>query len=390
MKTRNVIYADNAATTKVAPLALEAMAPFMTNGYGNPSALYTFGKKAREAVENARQQIAECIGAMPSEIFFTSCGTESDNWAVKGVARALRKKGAHLIASAIDHHAVLKSLAALEMEGYDTTQLPVDRNGIVTVEVLNACITSQTTLVSVILANNEIGTIQDIASLASAAQQQDALFHSDAVQALGHIPVNVAALGVDLLSGSAHKFNGPKGVGFLYKRTGVYLPPYLDGGHQESDNRAGTENVAGIVGMASALATNLAKLERNRQHLQRMDSVFKDKIERQIPEAKFNGHPTRRLPGLVSLSLPSVSGESLLHILDLRGIYVSTGAACTSRDTVTSHVLDAIKAPASHSKGTLRISFSSDNTDADAGTVAETIIELYVKLRKGYSVRTPE
>jgi cysteine desulfurase len=380
MKTRNVIYADNAATTRLDPLALEAMLPFWNDDYANPSALYSFGKKARDAVEKARQQIADCIGATPPEIFFTSCGTESDNWAIKGAARALRDKGSHLITSAIDHHAVLKSLAALEGEGFVTTQLPVDNQGIVTVEALNTSITPETALISIILANNEIGTIQDIPTLAAAAHQRGILFHTDAVQALGHIPVNVTELGVDLLSGSAHKFNGPKGVGFLYKRATVRLPPYLDGGHQERDGRAGTENVPGLVGMAYALRNNLDHLAENTDHLQRMEELLKTRLSAAIPSGRFNGHPDKHLPGLVNFSLPGISGESLVHLLDLKGIFVSTGAACNSKDNVVSHVLQAIKIPPRYSSGTLRISLSKDNTAADALAIAETVLRFVSKL----------
>ena len=381
MKAKNVIYADNAATTRLDPLALEAMLPFLTDNFANPSALHSFGKTVRKAVDTARQQIADCIGATPQEIFFTSCGTESDNWAIKGAARSLREKGSHLITSAIDHHAVLNSCAALEKEGFQTTLLPVNRQGLVSIDRLNAAVTPKTTFASVILANNEIGTIQDIPGLTAAAHQRGLLFHTDAVQALGHIPVNVVALGVDLLSASAHKFNGPKGVGFLYKRAGVRLQPYLDGGHQEADNRAGTENVAGIIGMACALRNNLEHLTQNMEHLQRLEELFKARISTAIPDARFNGHPTQHLPGLISLSIPDISGESLLHLLDLKGILVSTGAACNSKDTVVSHVLQAINLPANYAAGTLRISLSKDNTPAEALAIAEAIITVAEKLR---------
>jgi cysteine desulfurase len=380
MKTKNVIYADNAATTRLDPLALEAMLPFLTDNFSNPSALHSFGKTVRKAVDTARQQIADCIGATPQEIFFTSCGTESDNWAIKGAARCLREKGSHLITSAIDHHAVLNSCAALEKEGFQTTLLPVDQHGFVSIDSLNAAVTPKTTFASIILANNEIGTKQDIPGLMAAAHQRGLLFHTDAVQALGHIPVNVVAWGVDLLSASAHKFNGPKGVGFLYKRAGVRLPPYLDGGHQEADNRAGTENVAGIIGMACALRNNHEHLTPNMEHLQRLEALFKARISMAIPDARFNGHPTQHLPGLISLSIPDISGESLLHLLDLKGILVSTGAACNSKDTVVSHVLQAINLPANYAAGTLRISLSKDNTPAEALAIAEAIITVAEKL----------
>lgn len=382
MKTKNVIYADNAATSRIDPLALESMLPFLTDNFSNPSALHSFGKTVRKAVEAARQQIADSIGATPQEIFFTSGGTESDNWAIKGAARILREKGSHLITSTIDHHAVLNSCAALEKEGFQTTLLPVDQHGLVSIDSLNAAVTPKTTFVSVILANNEIGTLQNIPGLTAAAHQRGLLFHTDAIQALGHIPINVVALGVDLLSASAHKFNGPKGVGFLYKRAGVRLPPYLDGGHQEADNRAGTENVAGIVGMACALRYNLDHLAQSISHLHQLEELFKVRIFEMIPDARFNGHPTQHLPGLISLSIPDIAGESLLHLLDLKGILVSTGAACNSKDTVVSHVLQAINLPANFAVGTLRISFSKDNTPAEAIAIAEAISSVAERLRQ--------
>jgi len=380
MPAKQHIYADNAATTRIDPWAVEAMVPFLKDSSSNPSSLHSFGKVARKAVEVARQEIAECIGAKAQEIFFTSCGTESNNWAIKGVARALRDKGSNLITSSIEHHAVLNSYAALEKEGFTTTLLPVDNHGLVSVDDLNAAIAPKTTLVSIMMANNEIGTIQDVKLLSTATHQHRLVFHTDAVQAVGHIPVNVVELDVDLLSASAHKFNGPKGVGFLYKRSGIQLPPYLDGGYQETGNRAGTENVAGIVGMACALKNHIANLSDNMRVLQRMANLITSIISSSIPGARFNGHPTQRLPGLISLSLPNISGESLLHLLDLKGIFVSIGAACNTKDTVVSHVLQAVNLHDIYSTGTLRISLSKDNTDTEALTITDTIVRLYKKL----------
>jgi cysteine desulfurase len=382
MMIHPLIYADNAATTRLDPLALEAMLPFLQDSFSNPSSLYSFGKTARNAIESARQRIAGCIGALPHEILFTSCGTESDNWAVKGTAYARRGRGAHIIASSIEHHAVLGCCAALEKEGFSTTILPVDNYGIVSVDDLSATISPRTTLVSIMTANNEIGTVQDIKLLAAAAHQHSVVLHTDAVQAVGHIPIDVVDLGIDLLSASAHKFNGPKGVGFLYKRTGVSLPSLMDGGGQESGIRAGTENVAGIVGMASALGNHLAHLYEHISHLDRLTAAIRSRVLASIPEARFNGHPNQRLPGLISLSLAGASAESLLHLLDLKGICVSTGAACNSKDTVVSHVLQAVGLPIDYSVGTLRISLSKDNTEAEALTIADAIVNFYPKLCK--------
>ena len=380
MHSKRHVYADNAATTRLDPLALEAMLPFLRESYGNPSSLYSFGKSARKAVETAREQIAECVGARPQEILFTSGGTESDNWAIKGAAWANRDRGTHLITSAIEHSAVLNSCAALEREGFLITRLPVDEQGTVSTTELEDSITPRTVLVSVMLANSEIGTIQDIPDLADAARRRGAMFHTDAVQAVGHIPINVSDLGVDLLSASAHKFNGPKGVGFLCRRNGVVVPPYIDGGHQEGGSRSGTENVAGIVGMACALTNRVASLPDTMSSLCEMNDLIAELVGQAVPEARFSGHPTRRLPGLTSLSIPDISAESLLHLLDLRGISVSTGAACNAGSTVVSHVLRAIGLPDAHAGGTIRVSFGIDNTLDDARSVADGIAALWTRL----------
>ena len=380
MHSKRHVYADNAATTRLDPLALEAMLPFLRESYGNPSSLYSFGKSARKAVETAREQIAECVGARPQEILFTSGGTESDNWAIKGAAWANRDRGTHLITSAIEHSAVLNSCAALEREGFLITRLPVDEQGTVSTTELEDSITPRTVLVSVMLANNEIGTIQDIPDLADAARRRGAMFHTDAVQAVGHIPINVSDLGVDLLSASAHKFNGPKGGGFLCRRNGVVVPPYIDGGHQEGGSRSGTENVAGIVGMACALTNRVASLPDTMSSLCEMNDLIAELVGQAVPEARFSGHPTRRLPGLTSLSIPDISAESLLHLLDLRGISVSTGAACNAGSTVVSHVLRAIGLPDAHAGGTIRVSFGIDNTLDDARSVADGIAALWTRL----------
>jgi cysteine desulfurase len=375
------IYADNASTTQLDPDALEAMLPFMRDGFANPSALHTGAKKARHAVEDARSMIATCINAKPHEIIFTSCGTESDNWAIKGMARSLDSKHSKFITCAIEHHAVLNSFDTLAHKGYATTILPVDGDGLVSVNDLEEAIKdADAGLLSVMLANNEIGTVQDIPALAEAARRHNLLVHTDAVQAVGHLPVDVKPLNIDLLSASAHKFNGPKGVGFLYKRDSVKLAPLIDGGHQESGLRAGTENVAGIVGTAVALRKHVDHLDRNMQHLRSLERIMKTVITEGIPGARFNGHPERHLPGLISLSLPGMDAESLLHILDIKGIAVSTGAACNSKETMISHVVSAIQLPVPYASGTIRISFSRDNTEVEASDLAGFLVRLYRKL----------
>jgi cysteine desulfurase len=375
------IYADNASTTQLDADALEAMLPFMRGGFANPSALHSSAKKARNAVEDARSVIANCINAKPHEIIFTSCGTESDNWAVKGVARSLDPKHAKFITCAIEHHAVLNSFDTLQRKGFATTVLPVDGDGVVSAHDLEEAINAATSgLLSVMLANNEIGTIQDIPELAETAHRHNLLVHTDAVQAVGHLPVDVNRLGVDMLSASAHKFNGPKGVGFLYKRDSVKLPPLIDGGHQESGLRAGTENVAGIVGTAVALRKHVDNLSQNMEHLSNLEKIVKTVITDGIADARFNGHPDRHLPGLLSLSLPGMDAEGLLHILDLKGIAVSTGAACNARETVISHVLRAIQLPVALASGTIRISFSKDNTEAEANELASFLVRLYTRM----------
>ena len=372
-ENRAFIYADNAATTPLAPEALEAMEPFLKEEYANASGLYSFSRKAKKALQDARESIAACIGAKASEIYFTSGGTESDNWAVKGVAFQNWERRPHIVTSKIEHHAVLNSCKVLERIGCPVYYLSPDSAGRISPQILSEAITPNTVLASVMMANNEIGTIQDIASLSQQAHSQGIVFHTDAVQAVGHIPVDVDTLGVDLLSASAHKFNGPKGVGFLYVRESIDLAPFLNGGQQERGRRAGTENVAGIVGMATALRFNVEQMDQTTAKLRRIEQTFIDALRSAIPNVVINGDASNHLPGLVSLSITGASGEGLLHILDLKGCAVSTGAACNSQSTEISHVLSAIGAPESHSKGTLRVSFSRFNEVQDALRIAELI-----------------
>ena len=380
MIDKNSIYADHAATTPLLPEALEAMLPYLKDDFGNPSSLYGRGVKARYAVDKVRDIIADCIYARQDEIFFTSGGTESDNWALEGICKSLQNKGKHIIVSSIEHHAVLNTCAALETEGYGVTYLPVNANGMVEMSELERSIRSDTVLVSIMLANNEIGTIQDIKTLASVAHDHGVLFHTDAVQAVGHIPMNVKRLGVDLMSASAHKFNGPQGCGFLYVKHGTPILPFHHGGQQETGLRAGTENVAGIVGMATALQYHIKEMRESEKRLKEIVKTFKDILAAEYPQAVFNGDRRKRLSGHVSVSFPWRDGESLLHLLDLKGISVSTGAACNSRSTEISHVLRAISLPDDVAKGTLRVTFGHGNTVQDAEVIANTLIALLKKI----------
>ena len=382
MSTRNPIYADNAATTQLDPAALDAMLPFLRDSYGNPSSLYSFSRSAKKALQEARNTIAECIGALPEEIIFTSGGSESDNWAIKNFAFATPQNKRQILTTPIEHHAILNSCAeAVRLFGCSTGCVAVDKFGTIDIDDFRAKLSENTTGVSIMLANNEVGTIQDIKTLAAIAHDHNTLFHTDAVQAIGHIPVNVQELGVDMLSASAHKFNGPKGIGFLFAKRGTPLVSFVNGGQQEFAHRAGTENVASIVGMATALKNNCSQMHENTLKLQKMETLFKEIISESISNVVFNGDPVHHLPGLISLSIPGASGESLLHILDLKGIAVSTGAACNSKDTEISHVLKAMNHPEDLAKGTLRVSFGKYNTLEDAEKMADAIIQCIRKVK---------
>lgn len=370
-----LIYADNAATTRLDISAFEAMKPFLIDEYGNASQSYAFARKPKKALQDARETIASCIGAAPEEIFFTSGGTESDNWAIKGSALLNARKHATII-SAFEHHAVLHPCEVIERCGYPVAYMWPTREGYVTTEVLKEYITSQTFLTSVMFANNEIGTVQPIKELCAIAHENGSLFHTDAVQAIGHIPVDVHELGVDMLSASAHKFNGPKGVGFLYIRNGLKVMPYSDGGAQESGLRAGTENVAGIVGMAVALKNNCDALEENARYVAKLESKLIDMLDTSSIEYTRNGGKSR-LPGLLSLSFPGADGEAILHRLDLTGICISTGSACNSKSTEISHVLQAIRLEDSYAKGTIRISLGKANTEEEVEAIFKALAKIF-------------
>lgn len=370
-----LIYADNAATTQMDIAAFEAMKPFLTNEYGNASQLYAFARKPKKALQNVRETIASCIGAAPEEIFFTSGGTESDNWAIKGSALLNAHKHA-TVTSAFEHHAVLHPCKSLERSGYPVAYMWPSRDGYITAEILKEYITSQTYLTSVMFANNEIGTVQPIKELCAVAHENGSLFHTDAIQAVGHIPVDVYDLGVDMLSASAHKFNGPKGVGFLYIRSGLKVMPYSDGGAQEFGLRAGTENVAGIVGMAVALKNNCDALEENTRYVEGLASELVGMLNSSGVKYAMNGG-TNRLPGLLSLSFPEFDGEAILHRLDLAGICISTGSACNSKSTEISHVLQAIQLGDKYAKGTIRISLGKDNIEDDVEAIFEALMKIF-------------
>jgi cysteine desulfurase len=366
-----MIYADNAATTKLDIDVFEAMKPFLLDEYGNASQPYAFARPVKNALKEARATIAECLCAKPDEIYFTSGGTESNNWVIKGSAFDDVDKRA-TITSQIEHHAILHACAAIERLGYPVTYLPVTDKGEVLQTTLEDFITNRTRLVSVMFSNNEIGTIQPVQMLADLAHEHGALFHTDAVQAVGHVKIDVNELGIDMLSASAHKFNGPKGIGFLYIKTGTVLEPYADGGAQEYGMRAGTENIASIVGMAVALQKNCSQIEQNATKLNSLD----DMLMRELTDTHINfirNGSSEHIPGNISLSFKGADGEMLLHRLDLMGICVSTGSACDSINTKISHVLQAIHLDESYAKGTIRISLGKDNMEDDVVKIANAL-----------------
>lgn len=366
-----MIYADNAATTKLDIGAFEAMKPFLLEQYANASQPYSFSRTVKKALKQARETIATCINAKSDEIFFTSGGSESDNWALKGI---MYEFGDHraLITSQIEHHAILHAAAAIERMGYPVVYLPVTPEGIITPETLNSHISNNTKLVSIMLANNEIGSIQPIKELASIAHQHGALFHTDAVQAVGHVRIDVKELDVDMLSASAHKFNGPKGVGFLYIKKGTPIHAFVNGGSQEFGFRAGTENVANIVGMATALNRNCELLDSVEKHLTHLEEVLINALTTSNLDYIRNGG-SNHLPGNISLSFHNASGEMLIHRLDLKGICVSTGSACDSKNTQISHVLQAIGLSEDYATGTIRVSLSKDNTESDVIQIVDAL-----------------
>lgn len=368
-----MIYADNAATTILDKNAFEIMKKYLLEEYANASQPYAFSREAKKALSTARETIAECIGALPEEIYMTSGGTESDNWAIKGLLEQHDKRTT--LTSVIEHHAVLNACAAIKRLGYAVDYIDVDSDGVVQPHMLSSRITNHTKLVSIMLANNEIGTIQPIKQLCDVAHHKGALFHTDAVQAVGHIPIHVKELGIDMLSASGHKFYAPKGVGFLYIKKGTPIYPYADGGSQEFGFRAGTENIASIAAMATALKKYCTQMQQDTQKLKKMEQILLEKLNAANIDFIRNGGKNT-IPGNISLSIKQVEGEMLLHRLDLKGICISTGSACNAQNTQISHVIKAIGVPLKYAKGTIRISFGAQNYEHDAEIVADALIQI--------------
>lgn len=378
---KRFVYADNAATTQVTPRVLEAMTPWLMENYGNPSSIYSIGRTSRAAVEKARKQVAAALSAEPGEIYFTACGTEADNWALKGTMHALAAKGKkHLITTVFEHHAILHSCKALEKEGFEITYLPVTAEGLVEPAALSAAIRPDTALVSVMFANNEIGTIQPIAQLAAICREHGVWFHTDAVQAVGHVPIDVKELGIDMLSLSGHKLHAPKGVGVLYIRKGVNPAIFMDGGSQEKGRRAGTENIASIVGLGEAITAANENMEEKITRVTAMRERLIDGLLK-LPKTRLNGDRTHRLAGNVNISFEGVEGESLLLKLDAVGICASSGSACTSGSLDPSHVLMAIGLRHEVAHGSLRLSISEQTTDEDIDYLLQQIPPVVEQLR---------
>lgn len=373
------IYADHAATTKLSEKALMAMMPYLQEDFKNPSTLYLSARVPRKAIADAREMIATAIGSFPNEIYFTSGGTEADNWAIKNVLFSGEQCRNKIITSCIEHHAILNSCKIMEKLGYEVVYLPVDRERVISSNALEKEMGSNVALVSIMYANNEIGTIQNIIELAEIAHKYEALFHTDAVQAVGHIEIQVNQLGVDMLSASAHKFNGPKGVGFLYLKNGVGINSFITGGSQESGKRAGTENVAGIVGMSEALKENVSNLKENNRYLLSLERLFVGLLRKSNIDFMVNGSINKN-PGNISLSIADVDGEMLLHRLDLKGIEVATGSACDSVNNQISHVIRAIGVPPKYARGTIRISLGVDNTIEEIATIAQELSDIVSSL----------
>jgi len=375
------IYLDNAATTRVREEVAAEMLPIMTEVYGNASSVHAFGREGKKALEKARVQVANAIGAKKEEIYFTAGGSEADNWALKGTAAVLKGKGNHIITTAIEHHAILHTCAALEKEGFKVTYLPVDENGLVTAEQVEAAITPETILVSIMFANNEIGTIEPIAEIGAVCKAHKVLFHTDAVQAVGHVPIDVKEMNIDMLSMSGHKFYAPKGVGVLYVRTGVRLKNLIEGGAQERSKRAGTENLPGIVAMGKAIELICGEMEEENARMTAMRDRLIAGIMEKIPDARLNGHPTKRLPGNVNVSIRFIEGEALLLSLGMAGIAGSSGSACTSGSLDPSHVLLAIGLPHEIAHGSLRLTLGRYNTEKDVDYVLEQLPKIVERLR---------
>lgn len=375
------IYFDNAATTSVRKEVLEEMLPYFNQFYGNASSVYEIARKSKKALDEAREKIAKVLNAETAEIFFTAGGSESDNWAIKGVADAMSAKGKHIITSAIEHHAVLHTCAYLETKGFEVTYLPVDEFGKISLDELKAAIRPDTILITIMFANNEIGTLEPIQEIGNIAREKGIYFHTDAVQAVGHVPINVKEMKIDLLSLSGHKLGAPKGIGALYIKKGVKIKPLIHGGAQERNRRAGTENIPGIVGLGKAIEMASEEMEEAAAKLTRMRDRLISGILEQIPYAKLNGHPTDRLPGNCNISFEFIEGESMLLFLDSKGIYASSGSACTSGSLDPSHVLLAIGLPHEKAHGSLRMTLNFENTQEEVEYMLETLPPIVERLR---------
>ncbi len=381
MEEKKFIYLDHAATTAARPEVVEAMLPYFTEKFGNPSSVYTFSQQNKAVITQCRDVIANSLNAKSNEIYFTAGGSESDNWALKATAEAYASKGKHIITTKIEHHAILHTAQYLEQRGFEVTYLDVDENGIVKLDQLKAAIRPDTILISVMFANNEIGTIEPIKEIGEIAHEHGIIFHTDAVQAYGQVPIDVDEYHIDMLSASGHKLNGPKGIGFLYIRTGLKLRSFVHGGAQERSRRAGTENVTGIVGLAKAVEIAFATMEERTKKETAMRDHLIDRLLAEVPYARLNGHRTKRLPNNVNISFQFIEGESMLIMLDMKGICASSGSACTSGSLDPSHVLLAIGLPHEIAHGSLRMTLGEENTMEEMDYVADQIKEIVTKLR---------
>lgn len=376
-----MIYLDNAATTKTAPEVVDAMLPYFSEHYGNASTIYSLGAESKKAMDHARQTIADSLGAKPEEIYFTAGGSESDNWALKATAEAYASKGKHIITTKIEHHAILHTCEYLEKRGFEITYLNVDRDGLISLDDLKAAIRPDTILISVMFANNEIGTIEPIAEIGEIAKEHGVLFHTDAVQAYAQVPINVDEMHIDMLSASGHKLNGPKGIGFLYIRKGVKIRSFVHGGAQERSRRAGTENIPGIVGLGAAVERAMRIMDsKTRKEIELRDYLI-GRLENEIPHCWLNGHRTKRLPNNINFSFLFIEGESMLIMLDMKGICASSGSACTSGSLDPSHVLLAIGLKHEEAHGSLRLTLSEESTKEEMDIVAEEVKKIVQRLR---------
>lgn len=378
----NTIYLDNNATTKTDDEVVKAMLPYLSDNYGNPSSIYRIGRDNKKAIEDSREKVARLLNCDPNEIYFTSGGSESDNTAIRGIAYSYKNKGNHIITSKIEHPAVLETCKQLEKEGFEVTYINVDENGIVNIEELNKAIKPTTILITIMFANNEIGTIEPIKEIGEIAKENNIIFHTDAVQAIGSIKIDVRELNIDSLSLSAHKFYGPKGIGVLYVRKGIKFNKFINGGHQERNKRAGTENVPGIVGLAKAMELAYENLEEHNEKIKKLRDYYVEQIKEKIPYIKINGDMEKRLPGNSNISFRFIEGEGLLLNLDLKGICASSGSACTSGALDPSHVLLAIGLPHEIAHGSLRISIGKYNTKEEIDYVVESLVEIVGRLRE--------